>query len=110
MRVKPIPLTMLIHKITYSENIGSDGWDGKFAEGIEINNVRVIPRSSLKRTSTSISDEVQHVIFVDRTYSSKFPAFKKDSKIMWDKEYELAEVNPIYDTSNIPHHYELGLK
>jgi Minor capsid protein len=112
MIAKPIPLNLLIHTITYKGYAGSNGWDGSFDQDLIIKNVRVDASANLKRSgSGGVSSEASHVVFVDRTHSTSYPEFKEQSKIVWNgKEYELYKVKPLYDTSQIPHHYELELK
>jgi hypothetical protein len=111
MIAKPIPLQLLIHTIQYAAKSGNNGWDDTFLDAVEIKNVRVEPAVNLKRSSTKVSSEAQHLVFVDRTHSTPYPEFEKGSKVTWKNvEYELASVKPFYDTGDIPHHYELELK
>lgn len=112
MIIRPLPKKLLIHEIEYSEYAGSNGWDGSFNVPTMIENVRVDPKTAIKRTSDSFSKDVNHIVYVDRTHSKPYPKFKEKSKITWKgKEYELNEVKEFYDTDpNEPHHYELGLK
>lgn len=112
MTVRPIPKHLLIHQIIYKEYVGSNGWDGNFSPGIPIQHVRVDPVMNVSRKPGTVSSEAKHIVFVDRSHSTPYPdKFLEQSKIEWNgKEYELVVVKPLYDTSQIPHHYELELK
>lgn len=111
MIIRPIDKHLLIHTIQYAESGASDGWNAGFSEPVTIEFVRVEPSSSFGRTTNSEGAKFKHIVFVDKVNSSLYPEFKQGSKITWnEQDFELAEVNPFYDVSPIPHHYELGLK
>jgi hypothetical protein len=111
MMAKPIPIHLLIHTIQYAEKSGNNGWDDTFHDPIQIEKVRVEPAVNLRRSSTKVSTEAQHMVFVDRTNSTPYPEFKQGSNVIWKGvEYELSAVKPYYDTDDVPHHYELELK
>ena len=109
MAIKPIPKKALIHNIEYREFIGSDGWNGEYAEPLPIQNVRVVPVTSLSRDANAIQDDSTHVVYVDAKNSSELPTFKTQSKVIWDyQEFEVNVVKPQYGFTL--HHYELELK
>ena len=109
--IKPIPVNLLIHTVSYEENSGvSDGWDDSYNVPIDIQFVRVEPIKSYNRSSNSEGKTAQHTVFIDRVNSSPYLDFKVNSRITFKgKSYEVTEVKPLYDLDDIPHHYELGL-
>lgn len=111
MRIKPIPLNLLIHNVEYLEIVESNGWDDEFNPPLPIENVRVEPSEYVNRTTNSSGTSSKNILFVDRFYSNPYPEFKVKSKIIWnDEEYEISKVNKLYDVDpNEPHHYELEL-
>lgn len=110
MNIKPIPLNLLIHTIIYTEVEGSDGWDDNEKVPITIENVRVQPSSSLRRSSNSKGIDYNNIVFIDMENSSSCPEFKEKSTVTWNnKDYEIVDVLPVHGAYDI-HHYELGLK
>jgi hypothetical protein len=109
--IKPLPKSLLIHEISYEEKAGNDGWDNSYLAPVTIEFVRVEPNKKVKRSGGTISEDANLIVFIDRTHSKPYPDFKGESRITFKgNTYELSEVFPVYDTSEIPHHYELGLK
>ncbi len=111
MGVRAIPRHLLIHTIEYSEFEGNDGWNDTFAPYYDINRVRVVPVSRLKRSSNSEGEEVSHVVIVDKVNSSAFPDFKIKSKIKFQGiEREVVDVKAHYAFGSEPHNYEVELR
>lgn len=110
VRARPIPRQLLIHTVEYEEYLNDDGWGDEFAEKVTIERVRMDVNEKVSRSQTSSGTKATNILFVDRTHSSPYPKFKKKSKIYWDgDEYEIDSVKALYDSDQVPHHYELGL-
>lgn len=107
--IRPMPLAMLIHKVTYEEYLGEGRYGVEYKEPVLLKNVLVQPVSSLQRTSTGDSEAFNSLMFFDCVNSKPLDVkFVKDSKITFKgDEMILNRVNPIY-TFNL-HHYELEL-
>lgn len=111
MLVKPIPLQLLIHTISYQEYYNNDGLGSGFKEPVTINNVRVDPVTSVIRSSLRDDTEANSVIFIDRTHSTPYLEFKEKSKITFkSKAYEIVQVKTLFDDQELPHHYEVIIK
>lgn len=105
--IRPIPKKMLIHSIQYEEYIGDERWGDKWADPVTINHVLVQPATSLSRGSNSEDVVAQHVLYIDRKHSSKFPHMTEKSKVTFEGDtWEVHKVNPYYAFGSIPHHYE----
>lgn len=108
-RLRPIPLVLLIHSVTYEEKT-NDSWGDGFANPVTLSNVLVQPASSIQRSSTATEILYNSVLFFDATNSTPLVPFKKGSKIHFDgKEMFVEKVNTLYAFESQPHHYEIGL-
>lgn len=109
--IKPIPLVLLIHTVKYLEKTPDDGYGSSYKDEITIEKVRVSPQQHFKRTTTSIERLSEHVLLVDKFYSSVYPDFVRGSMIKWnEREFIIEEITPQYAFDGVtPHHYEIRL-
>lgn len=112
MQIRSIPLSLLIHSITYEEYTGKPGgWDDTFKDSITINHVRVSPSTSLSRDTDQEQIIGKLIVFIDSKSSIPFVEPVEKSKVVFDGgNYIVHKVKPQYALSSIPHHYEVELK
>jgi hypothetical protein len=110
--VRPIPLKLLIHTVTYEEKLKGDGWSDGYAQPVTINHVLVQPASSIQRSSVATEIVYDSVLFFDMQNSTPVTDFVKGSKITLnggDPMY-IEKVNTLYAFGDTPHHLEVGLR
>lgn len=107
--IRPMPLAVLIHTVTYEEYQKEDRYGNNFKKPVTLENVLVQPVSSISRTATGDQISYNSLMFFDCVNSLPSTIeFVKDSKITFNgKSMIIDKVNPIY-TFDL-HHYELEL-
>ena len=109
--IRPISRRLLPHTIQYEKYIGDDGWgSGGYEEAIEINRVRVEPKSSIRRNNTNEQVEGDYILVIDALNSNPYVEPKEKDKITFNgKKLEVKESKVFYAFSDKPHHLEVGL-
>ena len=106
---RPIQKRLLIHEVEYSK-YSKDNWAGEsYEEPININNVRIEPKTSLLKSGDGEEVQSSSLLFIDKTQS--IPLLKleeKDKVVFQNKEMTVQKVNVFYNTKDI-HHWELIL-
>ncbi|MBM7585846.1 hypothetical protein JOC86_002388 [Bacillus pakistanensis] len=107
--IRPIPVSLLIHEVTYEEPIPDDGWsEESYKPAITLKNVRVESSSNIKRTNTGEQILYKSLLIVDVVNSSPIPEFKEKSKVTFNGDVMYVnKVNPIHAFTL--HHYEIEL-
>ncbi|WP_121605519.1 putative minor capsid protein [Virgibacillus sp. Bac332] len=104
--IKQIPKKLLVHSVKYQPLIGNDGWNNEYGEEITINHVRVVPITSMNRSSNSEGKQANHTVIIDRVNSSYFPDdAKAGDKITFrgmGREATLVKYPSAFDSE--PHH------
>lgn len=111
MRIKPLPISWLIHTITYEEfTSNKDDWGNPVYQApVTVECVRIDESTVFSRDTTQKKIVAEAVIFVDAVNSSALPKFKEQSVITFNgKRHVLQKVVPCYyPNQNKVHHYEL---
>jgi len=110
MRVRPLPMSWLIHTIDYEQVLEPDEYQkDTFSDPITVENVRVDLTRVYSRGMDGIVVVAEGVIFVDAANSIPFPKFKESSKIKFKgDDYMIKKVIPIYQPqTDALHHYEI---
>ena len=109
--IKPIPLSLLIHNVTYEEYSGNNGWGETYLPPVTLENVLVQPVSNINRSNTAEEKGYKAILFFDMTHSKPLVNFKEKSKITFegDKVMYVQKVNTLYALSTTPHHIEVEL-
>ena len=103
--INPIPNHLLIDSIVYKPLISNDGWNDEFGEERTIDNVRVVPTSSLNRTANSEGKQANDTVFIDYVNSSYFPEDAKVGDRINDRE--VIRVKVLKAFAEHPHHLEI---
>ncbi|WP_342045920.1 putative minor capsid protein [Bacillus sp. OTU530] len=111
MRVRPIPLAVLIHSVEYQEYTGNARWGETYKESVILQNVRIFPGSYLRR---GIREDVRLNTFMIYDCTNSTPrdiTFVEKSKIVFGgKEMMVQRVNEQYASEDAPHHFEVLLQ
>ena len=110
--IRPIPLQLLIHSLTYEEFVPGDGFETEegFKPAVTLSNVRVESVSNIKRSNNGEELQYKALLFFDvvNSKSSGPFEFKEKSRVIFDgKTMYVNKVNPVYGFSL--HHYEVEL-
>ncbi|MFC0271125.1 putative minor capsid protein [Metabacillus herbersteinensis] len=113
MNVKPIPLSVLPHTVTYEEWQEGDGinTESGFKAAVTLSNVRVQLLSNIRKNTNSESLLYDAMLFYDVVNSSSSGAFvfTEKSKVTFNgKAMFVEKVNPV-EAFKL-HHHEIGLK
>lgn len=110
--MKPIPLKLLTHSVTYNEYQGNTGEKVTFGSDITLLNVKVEERKIYAKLINSVEVIGNGYLFYD-CFNSKglSNAPKPQSKITYNgKQYTVEDVDILRGYGNNPHHYEVLLK
>lgn len=111
--IRPIPLQLLIHTITYEEWQEGDGinTESGFKESVTLSNVRVQFLSNITRSNTSEQLLYDAMLFYDAVNSKSSGPFNftQKSRVTFDEKTMFVEkVNPV--EAFTLHHYEVGIR
>lgn len=111
MKVKVIPLHLLIHTAEYHEYEETARWGETYKAPVTLRNVRLFPGSYYKR---GIYEAIQFNTFLLYDCTNSLPKdiqIKEKSKIVFGgKEMIVQQVNAQYAADDTPHHYEVLLQ
>jgi len=108
--IKPIPLSLLIHKVIYEEYAERSGWGETYLPPVTLENVLVQPVSNINRSNTAEEKRYKAILFFDMTHSKPLVKFKERSKVTFEGEVMYVQkVNTLYALSTTPHHIEVEL-
>lgn len=108
--IRPIPLSLLIHSVTYEEYVGNDGWGETYLPPVTLENVLVQPTSNINRSNIAEEKQYKAILFFDMTHSSPKVTFKEKSRVAFNGEtMTVQKVNTLYALSTTPHHIEVEL-
>lgn len=111
--IRPIPLSLLIHEVTYEEYLGSGRYGETYAQPVTLKKVRMEPvLSQQQRTSATVREQSldRYVLYFDMTYSEPLVNFKEKSKVTFNGQtYTVAKVSELYAFDSTPHHIEVML-
>ncbi len=106
--IKPIPLDVLIHSVTYEEYDTNNRYGETYKPPITLDKVLVQPASNIKRSNTAEEIIFKSLLFFDCVNSSPKVTFKEKSKVTFEGEtMYIYKVNPCYAFGL--HHYEVEL-
>lgn len=110
--VRQMPISLLIHSITYEEFVQGNGFDTEdgYKAEVTLSNIRIESISNIKRNSQGEELQYKALLFFDVVNSKASGSFefKEKSRVIWDgKTIFVSKVNPIYAFSL--HHWELEL-
>ncbi len=109
--MKPIPKSLLIHKVTLHRKESEDKWGrAELDMGTELTYVRLEPSSRVVRDKNNAEIQLAAVLFYDcRNSRPKGVTFQTDDVIIFNgQKHAVQAVEPLYDGRRL-HHYELGL-
>lgn len=111
--IKPIPLLLLIHEVTYEEYLGNGRYGETYAPPVTLKKVRMEPvLSQQQRTSVTVREQSldRYVLYFDMTHSEPKVNFKEKSKVTFNGQtYTVAKVSELYAFAATPHHIEVML-
>ena len=108
--IKPIPLPLLIHSVTYEEYAGNSGWGETYLPPVTLENVLVQPVSNISRSNISEEKRYKAILFFDMIHSTPKVTFKEKSRVTFNGEtMTVQKVNTLYALSKTPHHIEVEL-
>lgn len=108
--IRPIPLSLLIHKVTYEEYSGNSGWGETYLPPVTLENVLVQPVSNISRSNIAEEKQYKAILFFDMTHSKPKVTFKEKSRVTFNGEIMVVQrVNTLYALSTTPHHIEVEL-
>lgn len=108
--IKPIPLPLLIHSVTYEEYAGNDGWGETYLPPVTLENVLVQSVSNISRSNIAEEKRYRAILFFDMTHSKPKVTFKEKSRVTFNGEImTVQKVNTLYALSTTPHHIEVEL-
>lgn len=108
--IRPIPLPLLIHSVTYEEYAGNDGWGETYLPPVTLENVLVQPVSNISRSNIAEEKRYRAILFFDMTHSTPKVTFKEKSRVTFNGEImTVQKVNTLYALSTTPHHIEVEL-
>ena len=109
--MKPIPKSLLIHKVQIQTVTGKDEWGSEtFSDPVPVRYVRLEPSTKYVKDKQNEEIQLAAVLFYDCHNSRpRGMAFHDGQMVVFHGEmYRIQLVEPLYDGRKL-HHFEVGL-
>lgn len=110
LRIRPIPLNVLIHEAEYEQLNSNDRYGEFFLPAVTLKNIRINFEKSFSRAGDTESKSVKALMFFDQRNSSATGDFEfvEKSKVTFQGvTMQVNRINPLY--TDTLHHYEVEL-